>query len=171
MAVLSLRAAQTDAWTFVAKSSQIDFAVKATGDAFVGHLMKWDAQFRSEPGQTPTGGKLSFQIADLNTGKVSRDKQMQVWLESSQFPVATFELKQLVASGEQFAATGDFTFHGVTHSISFPVRLSQSGSLHTIDGAVTLDYRQWNLKIFHKFGLLKVDPLVKVTFHLEAVGA
>jgi polyisoprenoid-binding protein YceI len=65
-------------------------------------------------------------------------------------------------------ATGDLTLHGITRPISFPVTFSNIGSRHTVDGTASIDHREWGLKIIRKFGVLKVDPTVKVTVHLEA---
>jgi len=95
---------------------------------------------------------------------------MLTWLEATKFPTATFVLKTLAPVGVQLQATGDFTLHGVTRPISFPVSVGGTGPRHTIDGTATLDHREWGLKVIHKFALLKVDPVVKVIFHLEATA-
>jgi polyisoprenoid-binding protein YceI len=166
--VVSLSGAETHAWDLKPELSRVEFAVHATGASFIGHLNDWDAQFQAAEGPFPTAGTMTFPVAELKTGKVDRDQQMLAWLEAKRFPAATFVLRGLTAANGQFEASGDFTFHGVTRPISFPVRFGQAGAHRTVDGAATLDYREWNLKIFRKFGLLKVDPFVKVTFHFEA---
>ena len=165
-----LSAAEAPSWDFSPGASKIDFAVHATGDSFVGHLQHWNAQFQADLGQFPTAGSLSFALSDLKTGKADRDQQMLTWLDAKQYPSANFVLKSLLTANGQWTATGNFTFHGVTRQLSFPVQFSQPDTGRNIDGAVTVDYREWNLKVFHKFGILKVDPLVKITFHLEAAA-
>jgi polyisoprenoid-binding protein YceI len=169
--VVRLPGAETSAWNLKPELSRVEFAVHATGDSFIGHLNHWDAQFQAAEGPFPTGGTMTFPVAELKTGKVDRDQQMLAWLEAKQFPVATFVLRHVTAANGQFEASGDFTFHGITRPISFPVRFGQAGAHRTVDGAATLDYREWNLKIFRKFGLFKVDPLVKVTFHFGAADS
>lgn len=167
---VSVSAAEPLRWDYSPVASKIDFAVHATGDSFVGHLQRWNAQFQAESGSTPTAGSLTFALSDLKTGKADRDQQMLAWLDAKQFPNATFVLRSLLAANGQWTATGDFTFHGVTRPLFFPIQFSPADSRRNIDGAVTVDTRAWNLKVFHKFGILKVDPLVKVTFHLEAAA-
>jgi polyisoprenoid-binding protein YceI len=169
--VVSLAGAERQVWDLKPELSQVEFAVHATGDSFVGHLNHWDGQFQAAAGPYPTGGTMTFLVADLKTGKADRDQQMLTWLEAKQFPAVTFVLRQVTAANGKFEAGGDFTFHGITRPISFPVRFGQAGPHRTVDGAATLDYREWNLKVFRKFGLFKVDPLVKVTFHFEAAGS
>ncbi len=167
---LRLTAAEPSNWIVAPEASHVDFAVHATVDSFVGHLIKFDPKFFSDGSAQAAGGTLTFQVADLKTGKDDRDEQMLSWLEAKKFPVATFVLKTLVPAGNQFEATGDFTLHGVTRSIHFPVMLGRAGNRATIDGSTTIDHREWDLKIIRKMGLLKVDPIIKITFHFESAA-
>jgi len=154
-----------------AESSRVDFAVKVTVDSFTGHLAKFEAQIFPSDHDTVAQATMTFQVSDLKTGKDDRDKQMLLWLEAKKFPTATFVLKSLAPSGTQMTATGDLTLHGVTRPISFPVSIGDVGSRHTIDGTASIDHREWGLKIIRKLGVLKVDPTVKVTVHLEATAS
>jgi polyisoprenoid-binding protein YceI len=167
---LCLSAAGSQAWVVFPEASHVDFAVHVTVDSFVGHLVKFETNFLAIGSDHPTAGTLNFQVTDLKTGKEDRDAAMQDWLEAKKFPLATFVLKKLEPVGTQFEASGDFTLHGVTRSINFPVSLGTSGQRQTIDGTVTIDHREWDLKIIRKLGLLKVDPVIKATFHFEVMS-
>ena len=159
------------AWELEPERSHVEFAVHATGDSFVGHLAHWDARFQAGESAFPNSGTLTFPVAELKTGKGDRDQQMLTWLDAKQFPVATFVLRQVTQVNGQFEARGDFSFHGITRPISFPVRFGRIDGHRAVDGSALIDYRDWSLKIFRKFGLLRVDPLVKITFHFEAAGS
>jgi len=167
----SLPAEDNQAWGTNQEGSHIEFAVHATGDSFVGHLLHWEARFQAEKDGFPQTGALTFPLTELKTGKADRDQQMLTWLEANRFPVATFVIRRVMPANGEFEVSGDFSFHGITRPMSFPVRFGQKDGHRTMDGSAPLDYRDWNLKVFHKFGLLRVDSLVKVTFHFEAAGS
>ncbi|OHE86481.1 MAG: hypothetical protein A3G75_00145 [Verrucomicrobia bacterium RIFCSPLOWO2_12_FULL_64_8] len=119
-----------------------------------------------------TKAVFRFHCTDLKTGNAKRDKEMLAWLHYEQNPDGAFELTalDLAADGRQMVH-GNLTFHGVTKPLSFPVTVLNDKNVYAVDGEAVVDHREFGLPVFRKFGLLKVNPLVKVRFHLQGAWA
>ena len=93
---------------------------------------------------------------------------MNEWLETTKHPEGVFTLSALEPAADgRFEARGTFVLHGVSREIVFPVSVITDRTLYAIDGVATLDTQDFGLPVIRKFGLLKVDPVVKVRFHLQ----
>jgi polyisoprenoid-binding protein YceI len=92
------------------------------------------------------------------------------WAQAPAHPEASFRLKELVpdATAGRHVARGTFTYHGVEQPLEFPVSITLDGGTCAIDGEVILDTRTYALPVIRKFAVLRVDPLVRVRFHLQA---
>jgi polyisoprenoid-binding protein YceI len=152
--------------------SEIDFDVKATLHSFSGKLKDYEAVLAADQGKI-TRGHFQFHFADLKTGDEKRDRDMLAWAENAQFPEVSFDLVSLKSEGDSnFVATGKLMLHGVEKQIQFPVGIvAKDNRLYSVDGDADLDTREFNLPIIRKFGMLKVNPVVKVHFHLQASAA
>lgn len=157
--------------------SSVEVAVKATMDSFTAKLIAYDAVIAADPETKQIqSAQVKFRFADIKTGKDKRDVEMNHWQETEKFPDCLYVMDSLKpASGDIYNATGKFTLHGVTKEISFPVTiLIQTDGSCKMDSEFPLDTQDFGLPIFKKFGMLKVNPLLKVKFHLEgrvAAGA
>jgi polyisoprenoid-binding protein YceI len=81
-----------------------------------------------------TTGSISFPVTSLSTGIDMRDEHLHSaqWLNAAEFPNITFAIKSLnvTSANKKFAhgaavdaqVTGDITIHGVTKSVTVPVR-------------------------------------------------
>jgi polyisoprenoid-binding protein YceI len=153
--------------------SRIEYTVKATMDSFTGKLTTYDLDLQYDPA-TPakiSRAEVRFRFTDLRSDNAKRDRDMRTWQSTEQFPECIFTLTALepAATAGRFTARGQFIFHGMTRDLVFPVSLSRSeDGLHVIDGEARIDTRDFGLPIIRKFGLLKVDPVVVVTLHLQA---
>lgn len=149
--------------------SRVEILVKATVDSFTGTLVDYQPVIRVDHDTgTVVSADVSFAFADVKTGKPDRDEQMHTWEDSARFPTGDFKLLSLTPTSEgRFTATGTLTFHGVTRELSFPITITTDRRLFAIDGEAVVDTRTFDLPVIRKFGLLKVDPLVKVRFHLQ----
>lgn len=149
-------------------NSRIEVAVKATLHGFTGLLSRYDAAVALDDQGAVCSARVRFDFRTLNTGKPDRDRAMWAWEEAETFPNGEFALTSLrsVPAGG-FEATGKFTFHGVTRELRFPVTITHDGPVYAIDGEVPLDTRDYSLPIIRMIGLLKVDPIVRVRFHLQ----
>ena len=150
--------------------SHIEAEVKSTLDNFSAKLTAYNATILADPAnQQIRSAQLKFRFADLNTGKEKRDDEMRHWEQIDQFPDCVYVLDALLpAAGSTFNARGKLTLHGVTKEITFLVTLVfKSPDSCTIDAELPIDTRDYGLPIIRNFGLLKVNPVLQVKFHLE----
>lgn len=175
--VLALLALASCSATFVAGAersltidraeSHIDVVVKATMDSFVGRLAEYEpAVIVGDDGQVARA-RLAFHFRDVLTGKPKRDTQMHEWQHTSEFPDGEFVLVRIERGERESAAVGRLSFHGVTRELRFPVTIQHEGGLYTIDGDASVDTREFGLPVIRMLGVLKVDPVVHVKFHLQ----
>ena len=149
------------------EQSQIEVAVSATIDSFVGDLEKYQADIDCAPGtKLPAKAKVSFDFQDLKTGNPSRDKEMLKWLDHSKDPDCTFTLADWKTVGTTNYADGTMVIHGVTRKIQMPVTIAHTGTNYDISGSADLNYHDFNLPTIRKMLFLTVDPHLHVTFHL-----
>ncbi len=93
---------------------------------------------------------------------------MHEWQQTEKYPDASFVLTNLrLEGGAGATAFGRLTLHGVTRDLSFPVKVSREGTTYAIDGDAPVDTREFGLPVIRMMGLLKVDPVVHVKFHLQ----
>jgi polyisoprenoid-binding protein YceI len=148
--------------------SRVDVAVKVTVDSFVAKLTRYDAAVMVADDGRITSARLGFKFHDIETGKESRDKAMHKWQQTETYPEGQFVLTALQpANGNGFTAFGRLMLHGVTREIQFPVSVTRDGDRLAIDGDAPIDVREFGLPVIRMLGLLKVDPLVHVRFHLQ----
>jgi polyisoprenoid-binding protein YceI len=150
--------------------SNIEASAKATMESFTAKLPAFDAVISIDPAEKRVvSAQFKFHFSDIKTSNDKRDGEMLHWEQTEQFPDCVFNLDSLEpAAGGAFTAHGKFTFHGVTKEISFPATISfPTADTCKIDGQPTLDTRDFGLPIIRKFGMLKVDPVLKIKFHLE----
>jgi polyisoprenoid-binding protein YceI len=149
--------------------SYVDVDVKATLDSFTGHLDRYELAVPLDANGKIKDALLKFKFTDLRTGKPDRDAEMIKWLGGGE-PEGSFDLGLLaLAPDGQGQASGKLAFHGETQFIEFPVLVKVQNGVYTVTGKTTIDYRNWGLKKFRKFGLATVDP--EVTIRFQFVGA
>ena len=149
--------------------SRIEIVVPCTMDSFTGTLDAYRADITVEAGRV-TAGKLAFNFTDVHTGKAARDETMHEWQATPKNPSAAFVLRTLEPiEGSRFTAHGSLTLHGITNELAFPVSVTTDQQRYAIDGEAPLDTRSYGLPVIRKFGLLKVEPLIKVRFHLQGI--
>jgi polyisoprenoid-binding protein YceI len=150
--------------------SRVEIPVKVTADSFIGTLSDYEAiLYADATGEKVTAAKFAFQFADVKTGNPKRDAAMNAWQQTDKFPTGAFTLAGLTAAGPgKFVASGRLTLHGAARDLTFPVTIGREGAAFTIDGEAEIDTREFGLPVLTKFMVFKVDPLVKVKFHLVA---
>ncbi|MFT3783153.1 MAG: YceI family protein [Nibricoccus sp.] len=154
--------------------SSIEADVKATMDSFTAKLPAYDATIVADAAAKQVeSAQVKFHFTDIKTGKDKRDTEMNHWQETPQFPDCVYVMDSLKpAGGDTYTATGKFTLHGVTKELSFPIKISfQPDGSCKLDSEFSLNTQDYGLPIFKKFGMLKVDPLLKIRFHLEGRAA
>ncbi len=149
--------------------SHLEIAVKATVGSFTAHLKQFEAGVTLDPatGRIATAA-FRCAFAGIDTGNNQRNRDMNAWQDTARYPDVTFALASLTPAGEHaFTADGELDLHGVRRLIRFPVEITISGDTVTIDGTAALDTRLFGLPVITKFWVLKVNPVVRVRFHLE----
>lgn len=151
-----------------ADRSTIAIDVKATVDSFTAQVPVTDVALLVDPAALEnTKVRAVFQFIDVKTGKPDRDEAMHVWQDTKKFPTVIFDLKLLTPQTDgTLLATADFTLHGQTKRLTFPVKLTQADGTYQADGEAVIDTRDYGLPIIRKFALLKVAPELRVRFHL-----
>ena len=175
MKSLSLVAASSLAFVFPAVAdslkvdkdrSRIQVDAKATGHAFTGTLGDYKASVSGSSDKLrPTAVELTWKFADLKTGDEKRDAEMIKWLGGGG-PEGSFKFTKTWSDGGKDYAQGAITIHGVSKTISFPFTASKDGKWVTIDGTAQLDYQNFSLPIIRNMAVMKVEPELKVRFHL-----
>lgn len=152
-------------------SSSLSIDVRATGDSFTATLTSFTVAAALDVADpAAASAQVSFRVADIKTGNDKRDRKMNGWFEADRFPEGQFKLSQLVrdAGSDRYRASGILTLHGKEKAVEFPVTIVPSDTTWTLDGEAVIDTRDFGLPIIRMFGLLTVDPQVKVRFHLQA---
>ena len=149
--------------------SRIDVAVKASFHSFNAHLGVYSTALAVDDAGRISTARVDFNFRDLATGKPARDQAMHEWQQTDRFPDGSFVLSALEPRGPgAFNAVGKLILHGTTRELSFPVSVSHDGAVYAIDGDAPIDTREHGLPIIRMFGMLKVEPVVHVRFHLQA---
>ena len=150
--------------------SRVEIAVAVAGDSFTGRLRHYQADVGVEDGRV-VSAVLRFRFGDVHTGREGRDEDMHEWQETRKHPDGVFTLVELKPDGARFKARGTLVLHGVSREIVFPAAVITDRRLYAIDGVARLDTRDFGLPVIRKFWLLKVEPRVKVRFHLQGTVA
>jgi len=144
--------------------SYVDVDVKATLGSFTARLDNYELRGTVDDKKKIKTAILTFKFADLKTGKLERDAKMLEWLGGAD-AAGKFEVGILAVTPDgQGEVTGSLTFHGASSLVEFPVNIQLVDGVYTITGEVTIDYRNWGLKVFRTMGVLKVDPEVRIRF-------
>ena len=110
-----------------------------------------------------TSGSFSIPVTTLVSGVPMRDEHMagKDWLDAAAFPNITFTIKSLAlksdnkvltnGSSVQGDATGEFTLHGVTKTITIPVRASYreiaAGQVYGLEGNILRIETSFSIKL------------------------
>jgi polyisoprenoid-binding protein YceI len=149
--------------------SYVEVDVKTTLKNFTAHLDAYDVHLNVDETGKIKNCILEFKFADLRTGDDERNAAMLKWLGGAD-ATGKFELGILaLAPDGQGQVTGKLSFHNASKLIEFPINITRADAEYTIVGDPTIDYRDWDLKVFKRDLMLKVGPELKVRFKL--VGA
>jgi len=74
-------------------------------------------------------GSIEISMSDLYSDNKKRDEHMHETVESSLFPKAVFEVKDVVAkSGDNYTLKGTMSLHGVSKPMSFEGSIVEEGN-------------------------------------------
>jgi polyisoprenoid-binding protein YceI len=113
--------------------ASIIFKIKHLGYSWLtGRFNDFDGKFSYDQ-QTADASKINvvIQTASLDSNHAERDKHLkgEEFLDVSQYPTSTFISTNYEAIDENSGTlTGEFTLHGVTQTISFPIEKIGEGT-------------------------------------------
>lgn len=165
---LGLRAAELPL-DLDAAQSRVEIVVKATMDSFTGSLDAYEADIRVDSASGEVGAAhVGFHFSDVKTGNADRDTEMHEWQGTRDHPDGAFTLAAIERDEKGGRiARGALEFHGVSRELRFPITVTHEGARYAVDGEAVVDTRTFGLPVIRKFMVLKVDPEVRVRFHLQ----
>jgi polyisoprenoid-binding protein YceI len=118
------------------------------------------------------GAKITIEITTASiytdTGKLTNHLKSGDFFDVNKHPKATFKSTAIKAAkganGTTHEITGDLTMHGVTKSVTFPVKTTADDKTVTIDGTLTVKKEDFGM-VYGK-GMINND--VPVTFTVKA---
>lgn len=156
--------------------SQIGFKIRHLVAKSSGRFTKFDGTIKVDTKDiSKSSVEVTIDAASINTDNEGRDKHLRSadFFEVEKYPVITFKstaVKEIEKGKLQ--VTGDFTLHGVTKSITFPITNAgtragmKPGSVVAgfIDGALKINRNDFGIKTYP--GVLGDD--VEISLDIEA---
>ncbi len=170
-------------WAIDPQHSRIGFAVR--------HVMISDVHgsFNDFSGTVVVNEKdiskssvdFTAKVASIDTNVPQRDAHLKSpdFFDAEKYPEITFKSTRVERAGNSFRATGVFTMHGVSKTITIPFRANGpvvDGFGYTragVQASLQLNRQDYGVKWNQVLdnGGLAVDNIVRVTLDLEAVKA
>lgn len=176
LALAALPAMAQDTYKIDPVHSEVSFKIRHLLAKTSGRFTKFTGTIKVD---TAAIGKSSVDVtieaASINTDNEKRDAHLKTaeFFDVEKFPTITFKSTSVkeVAKGK-LEVTGDFTLHGVTKRITFPITNAgtmsgmQPGSIVAgfTDGALTINRNDYGIKTFP--GVLGDD--VAISLNIEA---
>lgn len=95
-------------------------------ETFTGKTNGVSGFIKFDPTTRKGGGKIMIDVASIDTGIPLRNEHMKSegWLNAAKYPNITFEALSRTKKGkDMYSITGTLSLHGVTKTITVPVRL------------------------------------------------
>jgi len=140
--------------------SEVSFKVSHLLAKVSGRFTKFEGTIKVDTSNiSKSSVDVTIDAASLTTDNEARDKHLKSpdFFDVAKFPVITFKstIVKEVAKGK-LEITGDFTLHGVTKQITFPITNAGTQAGMTpgsvvagfIDGALTLNRNEYGIKTF-----------------------
>ena len=165
--------AQAAEKTFVVGKSGMDarqivvIESDTTFENFTARTAKVSGNLKFDPDKKTGSGKVTVDLASLDTGIPTRDEHMRSpqWLDVAKYPTATFEITGgKFVKGDEYNITGKFTLHGVTKTINVKARVryapeSEKTKSNYFQGDVLQVQTKFNIKL-SDYGI-KIAPIAK----------
>jgi len=124
--VASAAFAATETFAFDKAHSLVGFRIRHFVSKVEGRFKDFDGVIVLDR-QNPSASKvdLTIQTASIDTASENRDKDLRSanFFDVEKYPTITFKSTKVVPrGGDNYDVTGEFTMHGVTKTITVPVR-------------------------------------------------
>ncbi|MGD2113820.1 MAG: YceI family protein [Acidobacteriota bacterium] len=157
---------------FDPETTEVTFAVNATGHDVHGSFAFREGEIRFDPETGTASGELVVDATRGETGNGSRDKTMHgKVLESERFPLFVFHADELIGEvapeGESsIELRGRLEIHGDEHPLSIPATVVRTGERVRSSARFKVPYQEWGMHN-PSFLFLRVGPEVEVTVAAE----
>jgi len=122
--------------TYDVKNSTAEFHAEDTYDSFDGKTGKVGGTIVADPAKpSESSVTITIDMSSLDTGNSLRNKEMkELYLHTPKFPTASFKSVSVAGAPPDINVTGDFTLHGVTKRMTFPVHVTllADGRIHAL---------------------------------------
>lgn len=154
----------------------VQFKIKHLGYSWLlGRFNTFDGQFEYDA-SAPEKSSIAVEIetASIDSNHAERDKHLKGsdFLNVSKFPTSSFKSTGFKSTGEgEGIISGDFTLHGVTKNISFPVTLVGEGKdpwggyRAGFEGKTTLRLSDYGIT----YNLGPASTHVEIELHVEGI--
>src|SRR5207249_6907701 len=118
--------AEVETFTFDKGHTLVGFRIRHFVSKVEGRFRDFDGTIGIDR-QNPSNSKveLTIQAASIDTANEGRDKDLRSenFFDVAKYPTIIFKSTKIVAKGsDSYEVTGDFTMHGVTKSVTVPVK-------------------------------------------------
>ena len=181
LALAALPALAQDAYKIDPVHSEASFKIRHLLAKSSGRFTKFDGTIKVDAANiSKSSVEVSIEAASINTDNAERDKHLKSadFFDVEKFPTITFTSTSVkeVAKGK-LEVTGDFTLHGVTKRITFPITNAGSqpgmkpGTVVAgfVDGAVTINRNDYGIKAYS--GALGDEVVISLNIEAGKVDA
>jgi polyisoprenoid-binding protein YceI len=176
LALAALPALAQDTYKIDPVHSEVSFKVRHLLAKVSGRFTKFSGDIKIDTKDiSKSSVEVSIDAASINTDVEARDNHLRsdAFFDVAKYPAITFKSTSVkeVAKGK-LEITGDFTVHGVTKRITFPITNAgtQAGPkpgtvvAGFIDGALTIDRQDYGVS----YGKGMVGDEVAISLNIEA---
>jgi polyisoprenoid-binding protein YceI len=176
LALAALPALAQDTYKIDPVHSEVSFKVRHLLAKVSGRFTKFSGDIKIDTKNiNKSSVEVSIDVASINTDVEARDNHLRsdAFFDVAKYPTITFKSTSVkeVAKGK-LEITGDFTIHGVTKRITFPITNAgtQAGPkpgtvvAGFIDGALTIDRQEYGVS----YGKGMVGDEVAISLNIEA---
>ena len=120
--------------TYEVKNSTAEFHAEDTYDSFDGKTGAVSGTIVADAAKPAASSvTINVDMSTLDTGNSLRNREMkELYLQTGKFPTASFKSVSVSGALPDLTVTGDFTLHGVTKRMTFPVHVAllNDGRVH-----------------------------------------
>lgn len=181
LALAALPAMAQDTYKIDPVHSEVSFKIRHLLSKSSGRFTAFSGAIKVDTADiSKSSVEVTIMVAGINTDNADRDKHLKSpdFFDVEKYPTITFKSTSVkeVAKGK-LEVTGDFTLHGVTRRITFPITNAgtqpgmQPGTVVAgfIDGALTINRNDYGIKTFP--GVLGDDVAISLNVEAGKVAA